>query len=458
MRAAAAIRTPAPFVVLAALAAALLVGIATAERVSLGLGLVAAALFAFVAITNLPLGIALWMPAFFLTFTTPGNLLLRGGFVVVGLALIASWRRGEFLEPLRRQRALVALVAGLLAWLALSVAWAHRPSLVVSEIWVWALAVFVAAAIVLGTRRDSDVVLVIGGLAAGAVLSAALGLFGDQLGINVGTLAAASDTQGRLAGGSGDANQLAAGLVPGIALAIGVNVTARRTATRVASLVAVALAVVGIAASESRGGFIALGVLLVAMLILLPQARSRLAAVLAVCVVVAGVYFASEPSAFHRITKLDSSGTGRNELWRIATRIAADNPVGVGLNNFRAVAPSYALDSGPLNYVNLIVERPVVAHNTYLQLLAETGAVGLGLFLAVIGASLAAGWRAARRYEALGDVRMATLARAVIAAVIGFLVAAFFVSFGQDYRMWALLALGPALLNVVSRRTAATST
>ncbi len=67
-------------------------------------------------------------------------------------------------------------------------------------------------------------------------------------------------------------------------------------------------------------------------------------------------------------------------------------------------------------------------------------------------ASFAAAFRASRLYTAVGDRRMALLARAVIAALGSFLVAAFFVSFGSGYRLWALLALGPVLLTAAERR------
>ena len=64
-----------------------------------------------------------------------------------------------------------------------------------------------------------------------------------------------------------------------------------------------------------------------------------------------------------------------------------------------------------------------MTHNVYLQQLAETGVVGLVLLLVVFGASRGAAARAARRFDALGDPALATLARAVVSASIGFLTA-----------------------------------
>ena len=46
---------------------------------------------------------------------------------------------------------------------------------------------------------------------------------------------------------------------------------------------------------------------------------------------------------------------------------------GVGLQNFIPQAPDYVLHPGALQFIHLIIERPVVVHNIYLQFLAETG-------------------------------------------------------------------------------------
>jgi hypothetical protein len=53
--------------------------------------------------------------------------------------------------------------------------------------------------------------------------------------------------------------------------------------------------------------------------------------------------------------------------------------------------------------------------------------------------------------ERRGDQVLGTLARGVLVAVIGVLVAAAFVSLGSDPVLWLLLALGPALLAVAAR-------
>jgi O-antigen ligase len=365
--------------------------------------------------------------------------------------VVIALRRDDGSTALALHRGTIGRIALLVAWLGLTAIWATDGGLVVHELWIWALALFAFTAIVLTCTERRRVLWLVTGLVVGATGSAALGLFGDSLGIDPASFAG-GETHGRLAGGAGDANQLAAGLVPAIALAIGLAICARRPLLRLLALATVPLSVVGIAASESRGGFIAAIALVGLMFALFRGARGTIALSTVLATAAGALYFASSPSSWHRISDLNGDGTGRTELWRIALRMSDGHPLGVGLNNFRALARDYALDVGNLQHVHFIVERPVVAHNTYLQLLAETGIVGVVLFQAVIVASFAAAFRAARLFDATGDSRMAMLARAAIAALGAFLVAAFFVSFGSSYRLWALLALGPALLTVAERR------
>ncbi len=99
-----------------------------------------------------------------------------------------------------------------------------------------------------------------------------------------------------------------------------------------------------------------------------------------------------------------------------------------------------------LEFANYIVEQPKFVHNSYLEMLAETGLIGLGLFVAVILGSLGCAWRAGRLFDATGDHAMATLSRAAIVSVLAMLAAAYFISGTTDRRLWVLLALGPALL------------
>jgi O-antigen ligase len=93
-----------------------------------------------------------------------------------------------------------------------------------------------------------------------------------------------------------------------------------------------------------------------------------------------------------------------------------------------------------------------VAHSVYLQLLAETGVIGLALFLVIAAGCLRAALAAARRFDELDELPMAGLARAAFVAMGGMLAASVFISNLTDRRMWILFALGPILLALACRR------
>jgi O-antigen ligase len=126
---------------------------------------------------------------------------------------------------------------------------------------------------------------------------------------------------------------------------------------------------------------------------------------------------------------------------------------GVGTGNFVNSSVHYLLQPGAIQRGDFIISTPKVAHNTFLQLLAEVGIVGTVLFVAIAGISLVSMLRAARRAERSGQRDLEVLARGVFVGTIGFLAAAFFLTSIYSKLMWLLFALGPALLGVARRST-----
>lgn len=94
--------------------------------------------------------------------------------------------------------------------------------------------------------------------------------------------------------------------------------------------------------------------------------------------------------------------------WQAALGMFDDHPwLGVGIGNYAAVYPAYALPhwDDPLGH----------AHNYYLNVLAESGIVGLGAYLVLWGAIFWAAWRSVRSTRGL--------AQCVAAGAFGVLVA-----------------------------------
>jgi O-antigen ligase len=163
----------------------------------------------------------------------------------------------------------------------------------------------------------------------------------------------------------------------------------------------------------------------------------------------------ADPASWERLADFEQSN-GRSELFEVAWRMWQDHPViGVGLGDFRVHSSEYARALGPLEFAEFLTEERKYVHNVYLEILAETGIVGLLLFTTVLALCLRAAWRAVRLFRQAGDTAMATLAKAVVIGVVAWLAAGMFISGQTDRRLWLLLALGPAMLAAAKRQAGA---
>jgi O-antigen ligase len=125
---------------------------------------------------------------------------------------------------------------------------------------------------------------------------------------------------------------------------------------------------------------------------------------------------------------------------------------GVGSGNFPISSIHYLLvKPGAIERDEFIVDTPKVAHNSYLQVLAELGVVGLAMFLSIIGFAIWCALRADRWFGRVGDTQMEIVARAMVVALVGILAADFFITEQYGKQLWLLLGLGPALLGVARR-------
>lgn len=445
-------RNPAAFTALLALAgvfAAFLAGIIVARSPNLGGAVAAAALFAPIAFIDLPLALAAWTALLFMR-NVPG---IGLPFSSAGLLLVFAWigamgGRNAIRSTIARMRPLVVAALALMLWLAATVAWAPNPAVVWSDLLYWALSGVLLVIVATTADSPSRLKVVCGAFVFGALASVLVGLIS-------GGLTGAPDAvdvaaEGRFTSGQNDPNDLAAGLIAATALAIGTLGATRNGLARALLMISVPLLVLGLAATQSRGGIVASIVCVVAALVIARERRGQVLLAIAGVVIVAGFGLATAPGALERVTSLDNGGNGRTELWEIAWKMSGDNPVGgVGLNQFREESMQYVREPGNLEFVELIVESPHIVHNAYLQMLAEAGVVGLLLFLLVIGLALSASVRALRLARAGGRRDLTALAQGILVAQIGILAAQFFLSIGHDFRVWLLLGLGPALLAAV---------
>jgi O-antigen ligase len=131
---------------------------------------------------------------------------------------------------------------------------------------------------------------------------------------------------------------------------------------------------------------------------------------------------------------LDPSAAGRLEFWITAVKAAVLHPVtGVGLANFSWF--NY-LETG--QYMN--------THNTWLQVLAETGIPGLVLFVLMIARAFRTSLRAHRALSA-AEIRspVQPVAYGLVAAIAGFCTSGLFLSQGFTWSIYVMVALAAAV-------------
>lgn len=441
-----------------AVSGAAIIGLLLAARLKLGVGLLIAMCYGPLVLIDLPIGLAIWVGLVLVQHLAIVSVAPNAAGILVAAGWFAALRTRSDVIKSSLQGHGPLLVAGalLFVWCALSPAWATDSSQTYDDIGLLGMAILAGLVVATTVTTRSQVTLLLAAFVIGSTVAVLAGVLEGGFDTSGTAIQSAASKDGRFAGAGGDPNYLAAGLIPAIAVAATLIGQVGGPVRRVGLAGMIVVMGFGLAASQSRGGLIAAVLAAIAALVLY---RRRFLAVLVVgaVVVVGASFFAVQPAALQRVTQLDGGGTGRSDLWRVGWLIFKDHPVtGVGLDNFRSESFRYVRKPGNLEYVRLIAERPVVVHNTYLELLVEVGVVGLVLFLAVVGLCLRASFAAAARFSALGQAGMAQTARSVVVATIGMLAACFFLSIAGDLRLWVLLGLGPALLGVARRASGPT--
>jgi O-antigen ligase len=438
---------PAAAIIAIAVLAALVTGRLFAEgHVPVALAIVVATAYLPLLFLDFQAALALWAGMLFVAHLSALTVAPRA----IAALLVVGWltgcvlvRNSDRLPVLSQHRALTGCLVLFVAWLGLTRIWSLDPGLSEVELTYWAYPLTLV--VIAMTINSLHGVRLIGiAMLVGAAVSVLVGLANGSA-----TAGAEAASLERFTAGGADPNTQAAGYLAAICVTAGLLGVVRRSGARIAVIAAAMLVTFGFFATQSRGGIVGLGVAALVALIVTPRYRARILGLIAVVAVGLGAFLSSNDAAFQRLTDAEGAGNEREDIWTVAWQIFLDHPLlGTGLQSFQAVSPRYVLDSGPLANVRLIAESPHLVHNIFLELLAETGIVGLALFTFVVIACLRASWLAARRFDALGRNDYANLARAVMVATVGMLVAGFFLSNMDDFRMWILLGLGPVLLTI----------
>jgi putative inorganic carbon (hco3(-)) transporter len=250
-------------------------------------------------------------------------------------------------------------------------------------------------------------------------------------------------TRPRAMGTIGDPNfyaQIMVALLPICALRMWAE---RKRYLRWAAAIAMVPILGAVVLTFSRGAALAL----IAFCAALVAMRYLKARYLVIPVAAAILVVASTPEYALRVSTLlkvtspgmraaDSSLQERSTIYLAAAQIFLDHPLlGVGVGQVKEYLPAYSNSVGHSR-----VHRKMGAHDMYLELLADTGILGFGVFMLMVGVSIRRLLRL-RKYWINRNPEFAHSATGLLLAIAVFLVTGLFLHLAYARYFWLLLVL-----------------
>jgi O-antigen ligase len=408
---------------------------------------------AFVALVLQDVGIGVAAMAVFAYVDTLPTSGMISPAKLAGVLLAASWlatiatRREQQLPNVHP--VLTWLLVLFAAWTTLSITWAEDEGAAFEAVFRYVPNLLLVPIFFTALRTEQHYVRLLWVFVGASLMTTLVAFASPPPDPTTGDVARAAST-------AGDANELAASLVVGMVLSLALAALPRYSALVRWALVGTALlCLLAIFLSLSRGGLVAVCASVVVAVVLAGRYRGRAIAGAIFVLLIGLAYFtmfASLP-ARERVMEVNG-GTGRVDLWTVAWRMVQDNAVGgVGGGNFAGQTIHYLLQPGAIQRDDFIISStPLVAHNTFLQVLTEGGFPLLACFLGIIIGAVWCALRAIGLFERRDRWDLSLLTRAVLVALAGFMTASVFISANYSKLLWMLLALGPVAL-WVARRT-----
>jgi len=280
----------------------------------------------------------------------------------------------------------------------------------------------------------------------------------NQVGFSVGNDVTGPEVRPRLAGPIGEKNTYARILLVLLPLVLALIRTER---DRLAQLVAAGcggLILCGIALTFSRSAAVVMALLLVVAVVLrvvpIRHALLLVAAVVAVVLAVAPQYVLRLQTLSTADTATEQTSTADNALRGRATENLAafyvfrDHPIiGVGPHEFYQRYSQVYGNKLDLRYL----ETSRRAHNLYLEIAADTGVIGLSVFLAIVGVTLVQLWGLARFWRRHRRYDLEAYAQGLVLALTGYLLTGVFLQLNYERYFWLLVALANAAIWILRR-------
>jgi len=377
---------------------------------------------------------------------------LRVGRIAGVLALaVLAYSLLTYSRSQLRWNALVVLVTGYGVWIAASLWWATSTSWVLSILDSWGLAVAYMLALAILVRRTDQLTAVLATLSIG---SCVFGL------VSFATYASSNGVS-RGDGLQGDPNYFAVYQIIALPATLTLAATTKRPWLRAVLYGVVGIIVLSVVSSLSRGGMIALGMVVVASLVLPWQIffrrrahRGIYAALIALAIVIALAlgstsFVARAQSIIHPGS---DRGSGRTDLWNAAWNAYTHHPLfGLGAGGFRADSLQWLTTTPGVDLRANWVAPGKEVHNAYLESLTELGPLGLILFVGII---LTTGWFCVRSFKRARRARDDLLSRyslALAVSLVGYACGAVFLSNELSKALWVIVGLALAI-DAITRR------
>jgi O-antigen ligase len=195
--------------------------------------------------------------------------------------------------------------------------------------------------------------------------------------------------------------------------------------------------------SFSRGGMLGMIVVVAVSFFLIPKRPvhylALIAGVLLTLSAAGPQVVARFNSSFKGTEERDGSAQSRLDLWGICIQVAGEHPVtGLGPHHFHVHAHEFGMEVGK------------EAHTTWLSLAAEIGIPGVSFLLLFFVAALAQLWPITRTSVPVPDPFLRDVARMTIAAIVGYMFTAQFVTLYGVEGPYYVVLLGVGALKIMS--------
>lgn len=237
-----------------------------------------------------------------------------------------------------------------------------------------------------------------------------------------------------------DPNDLALVLLFPLSFAAALSLRGGRSVDRLLGMVSGAAILLAVIYTQSRGGLIGVAAIIAVLGMLLVRSRAvmLLGSAGAVVLLYGAMNIAGRISGGGGEDGLDESAADRLDAWQAAIQMAMARPLnGVGLANFPQAFYAYAPNFPGWD---------MTAHSIWFGVLGETGLLGFGVFVTMIGLAIrsAVRWRSKLDQPGIpAPLRVASLA--MVAGLAGFCAAGTFLTQAFTWPLYIMIALTAAL-------------